>query len=575
MAGLPFNPMSFVTPYSAVSTANPGAAFGNALAQAKQSKISEGYLANAQRQQGVNEQRYGQEELDKARQQLDSALMSGNQDAVELSANNLRAIASRYGYSLAETRSDAQLRSGVATPVGKQEAEPGSEENPIDIDAYDAKQGAVRVPGGSLPQLPGKAYKPTEAESNARIDESLKTGGNQLMGAETTQLPAAQEKAFQAWAKKNGITDVNDPQAHYDYRGFWLSGGDHKSGDHFPDTFKQHGHETFSEESAYSSGPGDGGRWNGEQFSPPQRSAFTGNMAPSIRPPGGSLPASPIAEPPGASEAPLRGYTLNGPDGKPIYSVAPKDVLTNQQKRAMGVFEGLASKTKDPQELQWLDQARAETEKLVGVMPLEEAVKTGLAHYIGQMNSRDKMAMVEANHKRFGGGGGGGAMLGKGSDAAESVQIYDDNATHQTEKIQEEDRQYGAIEDAINSGDPSVQRDAINQLLKIRSGSAVTAAEDARISRINGLMPQLSSMFGQWTGGQMSPEMVNTIRQIVTMKRAANSAKIERIYKHQADLYTVQNKRKVKDPTVVEERAKVLEEGGKPIGAPAKAHLWE
>lgn len=89
--------------------------------------------------------------------------------------------------------------------------------------------------------------------------------------AETTALTPEQEQQFQAWASENGIRDVNNPKAFYDYRGFWLENGDTpvRGGvDHFPDKFKQHGHPTFSVESQYSKGPADGGRWEGEKFVP-------------------------------------------------------------------------------------------------------------------------------------------------------------------------------------------------------------------------------------------------------------------------------------------------------------------
>ena len=87
--------------------------------------------------------------------------------------------------------------------------------------------------------------------------------------AERTALTPAEELAFQQWAKANRITDVDHPDSHYDYRGYWKSvaaqGGDQRKayddGLHFPDTFKQHGHPTFSVESKYSRGPSDGGRW--------------------------------------------------------------------------------------------------------------------------------------------------------------------------------------------------------------------------------------------------------------------------------------------------------------------------
>ncbi len=67
-----------------------------------------------------------------------------------------------------------------------------------------------------------------------------------------------------AWAKKNGITDVDAPESHYDYRGYFKEFGDKPiqfGTDHFTDTYKQHGHPTFSQESQYSAGPRDGGMW--------------------------------------------------------------------------------------------------------------------------------------------------------------------------------------------------------------------------------------------------------------------------------------------------------------------------
>ena len=66
------------------------------------------------------------------------------------------------------------------------------------------------------------------------------------------------------WALENAITDVDDPQSRYDYRGYFkqFGGAPIRFGvDHFTDTYKQHGHPTFSVESQYSRGLHDGGRW--------------------------------------------------------------------------------------------------------------------------------------------------------------------------------------------------------------------------------------------------------------------------------------------------------------------------
>jgi hypothetical protein len=88
---------------------------------------------------------------------------------------------------------------------------------------------------------------------------------------EVTRLGDADEQAFQTWAQQSGIKDLET--AAYDYRGFFKANGPipYQWGvDHLPDTFKQHGHPTFSVESTYSRGPMDGGRWAGETFITPK-----------------------------------------------------------------------------------------------------------------------------------------------------------------------------------------------------------------------------------------------------------------------------------------------------------------
>lgn len=89
--------------------------------------------------------------------------------------------------------------------------------------------------------------------------------------SETTTLSPLDEAAFQMWLRKYqaapGVANADDPASRYDMRGFWndkaaLSAW--KPGEHFPDTYKQHGHESFSQESKYSKGPWDGGMWVGE-----------------------------------------------------------------------------------------------------------------------------------------------------------------------------------------------------------------------------------------------------------------------------------------------------------------------
>lgn len=133
---------------------------------------------------------------------------------------------------------------------------------------------------------------------------------------ETTPLSPQEEQQFQSWATANKITDVDKPGSFYDYRGFWKDTGGPKvefGKDHFPDTYKQHGHPTFSLESKYSKGPGDGGAWTGDQFvpAPGAPGAQSADARPSVPPgppspggrgggPGTGTPTSPDAPKPRA-----------------------------------------------------------------------------------------------------------------------------------------------------------------------------------------------------------------------------------------------------------------------------------
>lgn len=124
-----------------------------------------------------------------------------------------------------------------------------------------------------------------------------------LPRSETTHLSEGDEQRFREWARGAGVQDVDNPQSFYDYRGYWRDiasrGLDpremHDDGLHFPDTYKQHGHPTFSVESRYSAGPDDGGRWDGEAYIPAvrgprptlpelRRTAVRGDAAPLTRP---------------------------------------------------------------------------------------------------------------------------------------------------------------------------------------------------------------------------------------------------------------------------------------------------
>lgn len=78
-------------------------------------------------------------------------------------------------------------------------------------------------------------------------------------------------KEFQNWYSKNTIEGQNkipySDNLDYDYLSFFMN-GEYKNykGGHFPDTYKRPNHETFSNESVYSTPENPGGYWKGENY---------------------------------------------------------------------------------------------------------------------------------------------------------------------------------------------------------------------------------------------------------------------------------------------------------------------
>lgn len=108
--------------------------------------------------------------------------------------------------------------------------------------------------------------------------EDLLDGPTDPVGSSAfqTPIPAQRQPEFDSWVQQNQISDLDHPDSHYDYRGAFMAGvqPDPSSG-HWPDTFKQPGHPTFSTESQYAAGRTDAGTWDGDRFVPPNQ-----NVAP-------------------------------------------------------------------------------------------------------------------------------------------------------------------------------------------------------------------------------------------------------------------------------------------------------
>lgn len=84
---------------------------------------------------------------------------------------------------------------------------------------------------------------------------------------------ANSDSAFQQWYLNNTIEGKSNmpysDKGDYDYYSYFRN-GDYKNyqGGHFPDTYKRPNHQTFSNESIYSTPENRGGSWNGDKYVP-------------------------------------------------------------------------------------------------------------------------------------------------------------------------------------------------------------------------------------------------------------------------------------------------------------------
>lgn len=92
-----------------------------------------------------------------------------------------------------------------------------------------------------------------------------------IPSSEVTPIPDELSDLFARWLRRNAVRDLDASDSFYDYRGAFMAGVNRGKAGHWPDTFEQHGHPTFSVESKYAL-PSDptAGHWDGDIYIPPQ-----------------------------------------------------------------------------------------------------------------------------------------------------------------------------------------------------------------------------------------------------------------------------------------------------------------
>jgi hypothetical protein len=336
---------------------------------------------------------------------------------------------------------------------------------------------------------------------------------------ETTQLAPEEQAAFEQWLRANNIHDLDDPRSHYDYRGAFKAGVGREPGaeGHFPDTFKQHGHETFSNESQYSKG--DGGSWNGDTFIP--KSA---GMRPSAAEPGAKGPLGPLGAAPPKVNAPygmrpgvrhlLPGlppprvdrtgdFDLVAPSGAviPIRDLNPRD---NDIVDKLG--QAFVNGSGDDRERRVANQALQAGRALVGQMPIQEIQKImtdmwdhGVGNVLKRDLGRDRIAAAAANR-----GLRNPNLPGKADEAsatnafkmAEAVAGRESRVT-KLAAANEMLSQFDRVDALISSDKPMAERIAPMVILLGLTGKASVESERAGVTKGAGEWDYWANKFKQ------------------------------------------------------------------------------
>jgi len=373
---------------------------------------------------------------------------------------------------------------------------------------------SVTDPGylAQVRQATGTPEETSEGESPGVIDLDKDNPAPLQIGrkSEVTSLSPQQEAQFQAWARQNGIRDVNSPDAHYDYRGFFLAtkGAPHPPGSqlHFPDTFKQHGHPTFSVESKYSSGPGDGGSWNGETFIPAKEQASEAPQAAASLPP--RLPG-------------LGLPTVISKGGK----VLEED--SGQQGRyspmVAAAFEPF-TQHENPEVASAAKQAQQMTAQLVKTdgIPPAKAIQFGLEWFKEEANRINNLERTKIGSKaHLAGIPGATPTFNPKARQFFTNEMHESVQKFKNENIETGIRGYDSALTALNSSNPASQNDAINQLIAARSGKTVSDRERAIYDNISGVWNGIQKKYNMAAGNPMPEEVKGQIRALLADAKSA------------------------------------------------------
>ncbi len=429
------------------------------------------------------------------------------------------------------------------------------------------------------------------------------------MADEVTPIPAGQEPAFEQWLRRNNVRDLDHPDSHYDYRGAFLAGlGRGGETGHFPDTFKQHGHPTFSVESRYSKGPGDGGSWDGERFMPgkPMSADDTVQQPPSPgyipgKPAVGygmtpgmhhnvmtmkddyKLPENPldVPEAPGAAptaEAPAptpsvsQMNTFQAPPGKRIVGWRVRDAngdvvseLHNvntsgdRTKKIDAVGRALYDQAISQSDKESAQRARAYGLSLVDLVPPEEITKRMLSFYENDQRNLTNRSIQEEKSKRAALRGGGGPAGPSKADKFENQVDLDDaklvegvvnneQAQSKVAALRDMESDLTKLEDMVSSKDPLAQRAAVMEYMKTLSGKQSTDVERRQLSNANGIIDALINNVSLWTTDPtLTKGYVQQFKNLVQTLRGTVAKRKAQIGKEASDRLTHQPRFAKKD----------------------------